>query len=124
MNDWQHTLPHTVASPHRGQNLDFGRTVPLTHAPIHMHQIPGQFTSVNSGHLSANQYSYGLSNYSLSIPRIYPTNQQINTKTNRQRKPGSQSEKKRWQTADFRWMFTKRKGIMMVKVVLVIGSGC
>lgn len=108
MSDWQHCLPHTVeAPPHRGQNLDYGQTVPLTHAPMLVHQVGDQFNSTHHGYLSVNNQCYN----NTTIPRTSFLASDLNKiKSQRQRKRNT-PEKKRLQTADYRWMFTKRKGI-------------
>ena len=112
MDDWhcQYSLPHTAATPQcGGQNLDFGRTVPLTHAPVHIHQVTGQFTNVNNGYFNGN-HSYGRMTNNTSAPSYSTHDRQHRNIKSQSQKKGNQSEKKRWQTADFRWMFTKRKG--------------
>lgn len=106
MSDWYYSTPHAAAKPPYSlqQNLDYGHTVPLTHAPMIIHQ--DQFTSVTSGYNTSagNQY-YGKG----ALPKsAYPISDK--SRQERQRK-GNTPEKKRLQTADFRWMFTKRKGI-------------
>jgi hypothetical protein len=98
-----------MAPCYAGQNLDFGQTVPLTHAPVQIHQVTGQFSNGNQAYFNNNQ-SIGL-NHTQVAPIVvpHPTNCLRNATTHSQKK-AVQSEKKRWQTADFRWMFTKRKG--------------
>ncbi|XP_031551059.1 homeobox protein ceh-13-like [Actinia tenebrosa] len=118
MNDWQcqYPLPHTASMAsnvnhcYTDPTLDFGQTVPLTHAPVQIHQTSGQFSNGNQYFFNNNQ-SIGLSHTQVApiVSQTCPTNYLRNT-TSQSQKKAAHSEKKRWQTADFRWMFTKRKG--------------
>lgn len=118
MNDWhcQYPLPHAanmasnVAPCYNDPTLDFGQTVPLTHAPVHIHQTSGQFSNGNQYFLNNNQ-SIGLNHTQVApiVSQPRPANCLKRTAPQIQKK-STHSEKKRWQTADFRWMFTKRKG--------------
>ncbi|EDO42189.1 predicted protein, partial [Nematostella vectensis] len=104
------SLPHLgMASnlqPQRySNNLDFGQTVPLTHAPVPTSPVVG------SGIPRQGLY-YHSSISAAQKPSTQPEQQifqhQTSTKCQAQKK-NAQAEKKRWQTADFRWIFTKRK---------------
>lgn len=115
MDDWRRRMPTphlTTAMPHY-HGLDFGRTMPLRHPPATAHGRGAFDTSPQSfipfSHplapipipMASRELPIAPSS-SLASPQIPASS----TDSSRQQNV----EKKRWQTANFRWMFTKRKG--------------
>lgn len=119
MDDWRRRMPAphlTTTMPHY-HGLDFGRTMPLRHPPNTAHGR-GTFASSPQSFLP---FSHPLA--PLPIPMasreltIAPSSSSLSS--SQLPAPSNDSsraqnvEKKRWQTANFRWMFTKRKGNKM-----------
>lgn len=122
MDDWRYRMPapHLTATitPHH-HGLDFGRTMPLRHPPNIPSPPQSYFPfsathptlgvspiSVASGHGSRREHINSPSSPPFSSPQSQiPSNESTRAQN---------AEKKRWQTANYRWMFTKRKGIAKV----------
>ncbi|CAH3145545.1 unnamed protein product [Porites lobata] len=116
MDDWRcrfPAAPHlTSAIPHF-HGLDFGRTMPLRHPPNGAHPritlgtAPQSFLSFSPPvgpaprTVTSHELSISPSSTSFSSPQLQPSaNEGVRAQS---------AEKKRWQTANYRWMFTKRK---------------
>lgn len=115
MDDWRRRMPapHLTATMPHFHGLDFGRTMPLRHPPATAHGRGAFDTSPQSfipfSHPlapipipMASRELPILPSSSLASPQLSASS----TDSSRQQNV----EKKRWQTANFRWMFTKRKG--------------
>ena len=122
MDDWRcrfPAAPHlTSAIPHF-HGLDFGRTMPLRHPPNGAHPritlgtAPQSFLSFSPPvgpaprTVTSHELSISPSSTSFSSPQLQPSaNEGVRAQS---------AEKKRWQTANYRWMFTKRKGKKQIK---------
>ncbi|XP_068715440.1 homeobox protein ceh-13-like [Montipora foliosa] len=120
--DWRYRMPSphlTATIPPHYHGLDFGRTMPLRHPPNSSHpniNIPSPPQSylpfstqpalgppqipVASGRGSREHSISPSSPQFLSPQSQHPSNESARAQN---------AEKKRWQTANYRWMFTKRK---------------
>lgn len=118
MDEWRRGIPtpHLATSIPHYHGLDFGRTMPLRHPPTTIHGRPNITSSPQTflpfshplGHplpipMASRELSISTSSSSFS-----PT--QIQASTTESSARAQNVEKKRWQTANYRWMFTKRKG--------------
>lgn len=118
MDEWRRGIPtpHLATSIPHYHGLDFGRTMPLRHPPTTIHGRPNITFSPQTflpfshplGHplpipVASRELSISTSSSSFS-----PT--QIQASTTESSARAQNVEKKRWQTANYRWMFTKRKG--------------
>lgn len=116
MEEWRRRIPTgpclATNGPHYGgETLNMGYTVPLQHPPVlFQHRASTAYSSLSTYappnapspanttcHVPLNQNSL------LSSLSAAPG-------TSNRRNSNSRKEKKRWQTANYRWMFTKRKG--------------
>lgn len=118
MDEWRRGIPTprlATSIPHY-HGLDFGRTMPLRHPPTTVHARP----NITSSPQTFLPFSHPLG-HPLPIPvasrdlSISPSSSslsstQMQTSTNESSARAQNVEKKRWQTANYRWMFTKRKG--------------
>lgn len=117
MDDWRYRMPAphlTTTFPPHYHGLDFGRTMPLRHPPNSAHPN----INIPSSPQSFPAFSHPLGHSPLPVPNrelsISPPSPPFSSP---QPQPSSNQsirahnvEKKRWQTANYRWMFTKRKG--------------
>lgn len=116
MEEWRCRMsaPHlTTTIPHY-HGLDFGRTMPLRHPPPTAHARAGMASSPQSfipfshplGPLSIPVVSRELS----ILPSSSSSHESASQAPSSESSRAQSVEKKRWQTANYRWMFTKRKG--------------
>ena len=119
MDEWRRGIPTprlATSIPHY-HGLDFGRTMPLRHPPTTVHARPN-ITSAPQTFLPFPSHPLG---HPLPIPvasrelSISPSSSsfsstQMQASSNESSARAQNVEKKRWQTANYRWMFTKRKG--------------
>lgn len=128
MDDWRYRMPapHLTATitPHY-HGLDFGRTMPLRHPPNSAHpnmnipSPPQSFFPFSATHptLGASPIpvagGHGSREHSIS-PSSPPFSSPQSEIPSNESTRAQNAEKKRWQTANYRWMFTKRKGIAKV----------
>lgn len=126
MNEWSCKIASSQMSSNvsrYSEALDFGRTIPLRHPPV-------SASSDNVGFNTSPLVSLPLSNSCTLEPLDTVSSGQmttlavgksclphpLSTKTtdcmplSSLRTNPHGTDKKRWQTADYRWMFTKRKG--------------
>jgi len=118
MDEWRRGMPtpHLATSIPHYHALDFGRTMPLRHPPTTVHARPNIISSPQTffpfshqlGHplpipVAGRELSISPSSSSVSSTQIQATTNESNART-------QSVEKKRWQTANYRWMFSKRKG--------------
>ena len=111
MDDWCYRMPAphlTAAVPPHCHGLDFGRTMPLRHPNINL-SSPRQSFLPFSAPLGAS--SMPLASRELPISPSSPpfSSSQSQPRSNESVRVQN-AEKKPWQTANYRWMFTKRKG--------------
>ncbi|XP_058965090.1 homeobox protein ceh-13 [Pocillopora verrucosa] len=114
MDDWRRRMPTphlTTAMPHY-HGLDFGRTMPLRHPPATAHGRGAFDTSPQS----FIPFSHPLAPIPIPMASrelpIAPSSSLVSPQIPASSTDSSRQqnvEKKRWQTANFRWMFTKRK---------------
>ena len=118
MDDWRYRMPapHLTAaiSPHY-HGVDFGRTMPLRHPPnsarhpnINIHSPPQSFLPF-SAPLGASSMPVASRELPIS-PSSLPFSSSQSQPPSNESVRVQNAEKKRWQTANYRWMFTKRKG--------------
>lgn len=116
MGEWRYRMPapHMAASIPHYHGLDFGQTMPLRHPPSSGHPR----VSISSSHQSFLPFPHPLGPSPISVTnRELPISPSSPSFSSPQLQPTSSDtaraqnvEKKRWQTANYRWMFTKRKG--------------
>lgn len=117
MDDWRYRMPapHLTAAitPHH-HGLDFGRTMPLRHPP-NIPSPPQSFFPFSATHPTLGVSPIPVANgrgsrkehiNSPSSPPFSSPQSQIPSSESTR---AQNAEKKRWQTANYRWMFTKRK---------------
>ena len=117
MDDWRYRMPvpHlTAAIPPHYHGVDFGRTMPLRHPPnsarhpnINIHSPPQSFLPFPPP-LGASPMPVASRELPIS-PSSPPFSSQSQPHPNESLR-AQNAEKKRWQTANYRWMFTKRRG--------------
>ena len=119
MDDWCYRMPSphlTAAVPPHYHGLDFGRTMPLRHPPNSARHPNMNLSSPRQSFLpfSAPLGASPIPVASRELP-ISPSSPPFSSSQSQPRSNESvraqNAEKKRWQTANYRWMFTKRKGI-------------
>ena len=118
MGDWRHGIrtPHLATSIPHYHGLDFGRTMPLRHPPTTVHGRPNITSSPQTflpfSHPLGHPLPIPVANRELTISPSSSSlsSSQIQASTNESTVRAQNVEKKRWQTANYRWMFTKRKG--------------
>ena len=114
MDDWCYRMPAphlTAAVPPHYHGLDFGRTMPpnsARHPNINLSSLRQSFIPF-SAPLGASPIPVASRE-----PQISPSSPPLSSSQSQPRSNESvrvqNAEKKRWQTANYRWMFTKRKG--------------
>lgn len=119
MDEWRRRMPApphlATAIPHY-HGLDFGRTMPLRHPPPTA-QVRSNIASSPQSFLP---FSHPLAPLPIPVASrgelpLSPTSSSLSGPSQIQAASSETAraqnvEKKRWQTANYRWMFTKRKG--------------
>ena len=118
MDEWRRRMPtpHLATTIPHYHGLDFGRTMPLRHPPA----TAQARSNIGSSPQSFLPFSRPLAPLPIPVASrelpISPSSSlsgssQIQAPSSETaRAQNSNVEKKRWQTANYRWMFTKRKG--------------
>ena len=122
MNEWSCKMASSHLSssaPRYSEALDFGRTMPLRHPPVASvdlrfntsQAIVLPFSSSCPQPVEATPSAQVTAQLSRGNCLVHP----FSSKTTESSPLSSlrsnpHGDKKRWQTADYRWMFTKRKG--------------
>lgn len=118
MDEWRRRMPtpHLATSIPHYHALDFGRTMPLRHPPTTVHARPNitspPQTFLPFSHTLGHRLPIPVASRELSISSSSSSfsSTQIQASTKESDARAQNVEKKRWQTANYRWMFTKRKG--------------
>ena len=117
MDEWRRRMPapHLATTIPHYHGLDFGRTMPLRHPPA----TAQARSNIASSPQSFLPFSHPLAPIPIPVANrelpISPSSSSISGSSQTQT-PSNETaraqnvEKKRWQTANYRWMFTKRKG--------------
>lgn len=116
IDEWRYRMPAPhlrAAIPPHYHGLDFGRTMPLRHPP----NGGNPSMNISSPPQSFLRFPHPLGpspipvpNRELSIsPSSFPCSSFQSQPPSNETVKAQNAEKKRWQTANYRWMFTKRK---------------
>ena len=128
LNEWPSPQISSNSSRY-SEVLDYGCTIPLRHPPV-LSSANLQFNSsslTSAPHCTleplevspSGQMTQAVRGNCLAHPLPSKTTTYSPLLTLRSNSHSHSADKKRWQTADYRWMFTKRKG-KFFKLVLDI----